>query len=67
LVGTDLLTDTNTILRTTDAVLIPPKSEALIPVIVPHQFGSGLAIIEPSVQLHKLEIGLGAFNCNADE
>jgi len=58
LVGTDLLTDTNIILRTTDAVLVPPKSEALIPVIVPHQFRSGLAIIEPSVQLHKLQLAL---------
>jgi len=58
LVGTNLLNDTDTILRTTEAVLIPPKSEALIPVIVPHQFGPDLAIIEPSVKLHKLQLAL---------
>ena len=57
-VGTDFLNDTNTILRTTEAVFIPPKSEALIPVIVPHHFRSGLAIIEPSVKLHKLQLAL---------
>ena len=50
----DLFNDTDTILKTTEAVLIPPKSEALIPVIVPHHFGAGLAIVEPSVNLHNL-------------
>ena len=41
LVGTNLLNDTDVILRTTEAVLIPPQSEALIPVTVPRQFGPG--------------------------
>jgi len=34
-VGTDFLNDTNTILRTTEAVFIPPKSEALT--LLPHK------------------------------
>ena len=54
LVGANLFNDSDTILKTTEAVLIPPKSEALIPVIVPHHFGAGLAIVEPSVNLHNL-------------
>jgi len=58
LVGANLFTDFDTILKTTDAVLIPSKSEALIPVIVPHHFGTGLAIVEPSVNLHKLQLAL---------
>jgi len=38
LVGINLLNNSDTIVRTTDAVLIPPKSEALIPVMVPPEF-----------------------------
>jgi len=58
LVGTNLLSDSDTILRTSEAVLIPARSEALIPVNIPCQFGSGLAIIEPSVNLHRLQLAL---------
>ena len=58
LVATNLLSDSDTIVRTTEAVLIPPKSECLIPVVIPPDFGTGLAIIEPSVKLHKLHLAL---------
>jgi len=58
LVGTNLLNNTQTIVRTTVALLIPPKSECLVPVMVPPEFGPGLAIIEPSVKLHKLQLAL---------
>jgi len=37
----------DTLVRTTEAILIPPKSKCLIPVMVPPHFGTGLAIIEP--------------------
>ena len=46
------------IVRTTDAVLIPPRSEALIPVLIPPHFGVGLSIIEPSIKLHILQLAL---------
>jgi len=39
LVGLSLTNTNETLLRTVDAVLIPPKSEALIPVSVPPHFG----------------------------
>jgi len=58
LVGANLFNDSDTILKTTEAALIPPKSEALILVIVPHHFGTGLAIVEPSVNLHRLQLAL---------
>ena len=57
-VGTNILNGSDTIVRTTEAVLIPPKSEFLIPVMVPPDFGPGLAIIEPSAKLHKLQLAL---------
>jgi len=34
LVGTNLLNNSDTLVRTTEAVLIPPRSECLIPVMV---------------------------------
>jgi len=55
------LNNTQTIVRTTEALLIPPKSEYLVPVMVPSEFGPGLAIIEPPVTLHKLQLALGKF------
>jgi len=58
LVGINLLNNSDTIVRTTDAVLIPPKSEALIPVMVPPEFGPGLSIVEPSFTVHKLQLAL---------
>jgi len=42
LVGTNLLNETDTIVPTTEAVLISPRSEAIIPVMVPPVFGPGL-------------------------
>ena len=62
LVGINLISDTDVIVRTTDAVLIPPRSEALIPVLIPPHFGSGLSIIEPSIKLHTFAVGLGKIN-----
>jgi len=47
--GTPISTKSDTLVRTTEAILLPPKSECLIPVTVPPHFGTGLAIIEPSV------------------
>jgi len=58
LVGINLISDKDVIVRTTDAVLIPPSSEALIPVLIPPQFGTGLSIIEPSIKLHILQLAL---------
>ena len=58
LVGLSLTNTNETLLRTVDAVLIPPKSEALIPVSVPPHFGRGLAIIEPTVNLHTKHLAL---------
>jgi len=58
LVGTNLISDKEVIVRTADAVLIPPKSEALIPALIPPYFGSGLSIIEPSMKLYKLQLAL---------
>jgi len=54
LVGLSLTNTNETLLRTVDAVLIPPKSEALILVSVPPHFGRGLAIIEPTQKLFVL-------------
>ena len=62
LVGINLISDTDVIVRTTDAVLIPPRSEALIPVLIPPHFGPGLSIIEPSIKLHTFAVGLGKIN-----
>ena len=46
------------VLRTVDAVLIPHKSEALIPVSVPRSYGSVLSIIEPSFKLSNKNLAL---------
>ena len=58
LLGVNLISDKDVIVRTADAVLIPPRSEALIPVSIPPHFGSGLSIIEPSIKLHTLQLAL---------
>jgi len=58
MVGINLISDRDVIVRTTDAVLIPPRSEALIPVLIPPHFGVGLSIIEPSIKLHILQLAL---------
>ena len=53
-----MISDRDVIVRTADAVLIPPRSEALIPVLLPPHFGAGLSIIEPSIKLHLLQLAL---------
>ena len=53
-----MISDRDVIVRTADAVLIPPRSEALIPVLLPLHFGAGLSIIEPSIKLHILQLAL---------
>jgi len=58
LVGTNLLNETDTIVYTTEAVLIPLRSEAIIPVMVPPGFGPGLSIVEPLIKLHRLQLAL---------
>jgi len=58
LLGINLISDRDVIVRTTDAVFILPRSEALIPVLIPPHFGSGLSIIEPSIKLHTLQLAL---------
>ena len=57
-IGVDLLKNTDTIVITSEAVLIPPKTERLIPLLIPPHFGSGLAIVEPSCKLYKLQLTL---------
>ena len=51
LVGANLVNPEENLLRTVDAVWVPAKSEALIPVTVPVRHGCGLSIIEPSITL----------------
>jgi len=63
LVGTNLLNETDTNVRTTEAFLIPPRSEAIIPVMVPPSFAPGLSIIEPLVKLHRLQLALASQSC----
>jgi len=58
LAGTSLLNKSDTLVRTTEAIFIPPKSECLFPVMVPPHFGTGMAIIEPSGRLYKLLLAL---------
>ena len=58
MVGINLISDRDVIVRTTDAVLISARSEALIPVLIPPHFGAGLSIIEPSIKLHILQLAL---------
>jgi len=58
LVGLDITKSHETLLRTTDAVLVPPRSEALVPVAIPSDFGSGLAIVEPAVNLNEKHLAL---------
>ena len=58
LVGVNLTRPADVILRTVDAVLIPPRSEALIPVSVPPYCGSVLSIIEPSIKLSNKNLTL---------
>jgi len=58
LVGLNITKSNETLLRTIDAVLVPPRSEALVPVAVPSNFGLGLAIVEPAVNLHTKHLAL---------
>ena len=58
LVGVNLTRPADIVLRTVDAVLIPPRSEALIPVSAPPHYGSVLSIIEPSVKLSNKNLAL---------
>jgi len=58
LVGLNITNMNETLLRTDDAILIPPKLEALVPVSVPARFGSGLAIVEPAVNLQTKHLAL---------
>jgi len=51
LVGANLVNPEENLLRAVDAVWVPAKSEALIPVTVPFRHGSGLSIIKPSITL----------------
>jgi len=56
--GTPISNKSYTLVRITEAILLPSRSECLIPVTVPPHFGTGLAIIEPSQKLHKLQLAL---------
>ena len=58
LAGTAISNKSDTLVRTTEAILLPPRSECLVLVMVPPDFGIGLAIIEPSNKLHKLQLAL---------
>jgi len=58
LVGLNITKSNETLLRTIDAVLVPPTSEALVPVAVPSNFGPGLAIVEPAVNLRTIHLAL---------
>ena len=58
LAGTAISNKSDTLVQTTEAILLPPRSECLVLVMVPPDFGIGLAIIEPSNKLHKLQLAL---------
>ena len=58
LVGLSLTNSNENLLCTVDAVLIPPQSEALIPVAVPTSFTSSLSVIEPAINLHTKHLAL---------
>ena len=58
LVGVNLTKSSDVVLKTIDAVVIPPKSEAAIPVSVPARHGSVLSIVEPSVTLNQKHLAL---------
>jgi len=58
LVGANLVNPEENLLRTVDAVWIPARSEALIPVTVPFRHGTGLSIIEPSISLSRKYLAL---------
>ena len=48
----------DTLLKTVEAVLIPPKSEALIPVSIPPYYTPKLSVIEPATSLHVKKLAL---------
>jgi len=58
LVGVNLTKSSDVVLKTIDAVVIPPKFEAAIPVSVPARHGSVLSIVEPSVTLNQKHLAL---------
>ena len=51
LVGLNIIKSREALVRTIDAVLIPPKSESILPVSVSSNFNNDLALIDPSVTL----------------
>ena len=57
LAGTSLSNKSDTLVWTTKAIILP-RSKCLIPVMVTPEFGTGLAISEPSIKLHKLRVAL---------
>jgi len=58
LVGLNMTKGDEILLRTVNAVRIPPKSEALIPVSVPTFFKSKISLIEPAANLHYKNLAL---------
>ena len=51
------ITDLNeTLLHTVEVVLLPPKSETLVPVAVPAHFGTGLVIVVNLRQIYTQNI-----------
>jgi len=58
LVGVTLTKSSDIVLKTIDAVVILPKSEAAIPVSVPARHDSVLSIVEPSVTLNQKHLAL---------
>ena len=58
LVGLNMTKGDEILLTTVNAVRIPPKSEALIPVSVPKFFKSKISLIEPAANLHYKNLAL---------
>ena len=58
LVGVNLVKPPEALRSTTDEVLIPPMSEAIVPVTRSRRYGSLLPIIEPSVSLSGKQLAL---------
>ena len=52
----------DTLLKTVEAVLVPPKLEALIPVSIPPFYTPKLSVIEPATSLH-VKNGTGKSYC----
>ena len=58
LVSLNLVRSNDGLVRTTDAILIPPRCEAVFPVITPNRYNNKLSILEPSATSNNKHLAL---------